>query len=186
VMIDWNALMTEERRQFEGMNAASRYRYMLTLLAGVPYGWGKENPEEADCSGSVQFALMASYGFQLRVTADGLYKRVFTVRTPPKECARAIFFVTSETTSHGGRIVPAGTAVHVAGFVEERVVLNASPPGARLEPVEDVVRRYRKRSLIADIRGLNRDRARRISDRGRDCSGLDKELAPYLVMAGDE
>jgi murein DD-endopeptidase len=185
-MIDWHALMAEERRQFERMNAADRYRYILTLLAGVPYGWGKENPEEADCSGSVQFALMAAYGFKIRVTADELLRRVFTVRTPPKESARAVFFVTSCATVHGGRVVSKGTAVHVAGFVGERVVLNASPPEARLEPLQDVMKRYGARGLSCEIRGLNRDRARRISERGEDCWGMDKELAPYLVMAGNE
>jgi len=99
--IKWNNLMENEKRQFEAMNETDKFIYFLLLQFGSPYGWGKENPIEADCSGKVCMALFAATGFLIRTTADDLLKRVFTKANPRQGEIRAVFYVTKKDMKHG-------------------------------------------------------------------------------------
>jgi murein DD-endopeptidase len=123
-LIKWNNLMENERRQFEKMNEYDKFVYFLLLQYGSPYGWGKENPVEADCSGKVCMALFAATGLLIRTTADDLFKRVFTKVNPQQGDIRAVFYVTKKQEKHGDRMVAAGTATHIAGFVDDGVILS--------------------------------------------------------------
>jgi murein DD-endopeptidase len=82
MMIKWNKIFENEKRQFEKMTEQDRFVYFLLLQYGSPYGWGKENPEASDCSGAICLALYAATGLLIRTTADDLYRRVFTKLNP--------------------------------------------------------------------------------------------------------
>ena len=141
--IKWGNLMENEKKQFEKMNETEKFVYFLLLQFGSPYGWGNENPEKSDCSGAVCMALFAATGFLIRTTADDLFKRVFTKTNPGRGDIQAVFYVTKKNQKHGDRTVAAGTATHIAGFVDEGVILNSQEPHARVRRILSHTRRAR-------------------------------------------
>ena len=132
--IKWDKLMENEKRQFEKMSELNKFIYFLLLQFGSPYGWGKENPVASDCSGAVCLALFAATGHLIRTTADDLFKRVFTKVNPRRDEIQAVFYVTQKNQKHGDRLVAAGTATHIAGFVEDGIILNSQEPYAKETP----------------------------------------------------
>jgi len=178
--IKWENLMETERRQFEGMNEANKFVYFLLLQFGSPYGWGKENPQSSDCSGAVCLALYAATGLLIRTTADDLFKRVFTKSNPRQGDIRAVFYVTKKDKKHGDRTVAAGTATHVAGFVDDGVILNSQTPHARVRRVNDVSDWYQREGHDVFIRGLDREALVRLAREGRTVHGLDAEFHRYF------
>jgi murein DD-endopeptidase len=151
--IRWDKIFKVEQAQFERMTAQQKFQYFLLLQFGSPYGWGKENPVESDCSGAVCMALYAATGCLVRTTADELYKRYFTIVSPTEAMIRAAFWITQKEQRHGDRIVPAGTATHIAGVVGRGgVVLSSEEPYAVVSAIPAVPPGGR---TIA-VRGLNR------------------------------
>ena len=63
MVIKWDKLMENEKRQFEKMSEADRFIYFLLLQFGSPYGWGKENPVGSDCSAPYVWPCMRQQGF---------------------------------------------------------------------------------------------------------------------------
>ena len=177
--IKWDRLMENERRQFEKMREADRFIYFLLLQFGSPYGWGKENPAESDCSGAVCMALYAATGLLIRITADGLFKQVFTKVNPRQGDIRAVFYVTKKNQKHGDRTVDAGTAIHVAGFVDDAVVLNSQEPYARVRRINDVSDWYLQNGFAIHVRGLDRDALANLS--GKEINELDAEFGKYFT-----
>ena len=179
-MIKWDKLMENEKRQFEKMNEHDKFVYFLLLQYGSPYGWGMENPISADCSGKVCMALFASTGLLIRTTADDLFKRVFTKVNPRNTDIRAVFYVTRKEVQHGDRRVAAGTCTHVAGFVDDAVILNSQQPTARVRRVNDVSDWYQRNGYDIHIRGLNREALERLAKEGKTVYGLDKEFHDFF------
>jgi len=180
--IRWNNLMENERRQFEGMSEADKFVYFLLLQFGSPYGWGEENPERSDCSGAVCMALFAATGLLIRTTADDLFKRVFTQTNPRQGDIRAVFYVTRKDRRHGDRTVTAGTATHIAGFVDDSVILNSQQPKARVRRVSDVSDWYSRNGFDVYVRGLNRNALERLAGEGRTRHGIDSEFSKYFTI----
>jgi len=178
--IRWNNVMENERRQFEGMSEADRFVYFLLLQFGSPYGWGKENPESSDCSGAVCMALYAATGLLVRTTADDLMKRIFTRPNPRQGDIRAVFYVTRQNRQHGDRMVSAGTATHVAGFVDDGVILNSQQPNTRVRRINEVSDWYQRNGFDVVIRGLDRAALDRLSADGNTRFGLDSEFSRYF------
>ena len=183
--IRWENLMETERRQFEGMGETERFKYFLLLQYGSPYGWGNENPQASDCSGAVCMALFAATGLLVRTTADDLLKRVFTRPNPRAGDIRAVFYVTKKSRKHGDRTVAAGTATHIAGFVDDGVILNSQQPTARLRRVGDVSDWYLRNGHEALVRGLDRDALERLANAGA-VWGLDEEFHRYFIVGDAE
>jgi len=181
--IRWENLMENERRQFEGMAESERFKYFLLLQYGSPYGWGEENPEASDCSGAVCMALFAATGLLVRTTADDLLNRVFTRPNPQAGDIRAVFYITKKNRKHGDRLVAAGTATHIAGFVDDGVILNSQQPTARLRRVGDVSDWYLRNGHEVLVRGLDRAALERLADAGA-VWGLDAEFARYFNVGG--
>jgi murein DD-endopeptidase len=167
--LKWEKIFENERRQFENMTQAEKFVYFLLLQFNSPYGWGKENPESSDCSGAVCLALYAATGLLVRVTADDLFKKVFTVRNPDRSIIRAAFFVD-----------PLGKAIHVAGLVDDGVILNSQEPGARVRALRDMSAWFeRETKAVTVIRGLDRKALLSLSDGGGRFD-LDTELNRYM------
>ena len=178
--IKWDKLIENERRQFEKMTEADRFVYFLLLQFGSPYGWGEENPVASDCSGAVCMALFAATGLLIRTTADDLFKRVFTKTNPRQGDIRAVFYVTKKNTQHGDRTVGAGTATHVAGFVDDAVILNSQEPHARVRRINEVSDWYFMNGYEIHVRGLDRDALVRLS--GKTVYDLDTEFNNFFSV----
>jgi murein DD-endopeptidase len=176
MMIKWEKIFENERRQFEGMTEAEKFVYFLLLQYGSPYGWGKENPEASDCSGAVCMALYAATGLLMRTTADDLYRRVFTKTDPRSGDIRAVFYLTTRDKQHGDRPVSAGTVVHVAGIVEDGIILNSQEPYAKVRRMSEVTDYFKRTGHEIAIRGLDRAAL----ERSKNTAGLDPEWRNYF------
>jgi murein DD-endopeptidase len=162
------------------MSEADKFIYFLLLQFGSPYGWGKENPETSDCSGAVCMALFAATGLLIRTTADDLLKRVFTKVNPRQGDIRAVFYVTKKNKKHGDRMVAAGTATHIAGFVDDGVILNSQTPYARVRRINELSDWYQREGHDVYVRGLDRDALARLAKEGKTVYDLDKEFSLYF------
>ena len=178
--IKWENLMKNEQAQFEKMNEHDKFVYFLLLQFGSPYGWGKENPISSDCSGAVCMALFAATGLLIRTTADDLLKRVFTKVNPRGGDIRAVFYVTKKDKKHVDRYVSAGTATHIAGFVDDGVILNSQEPYARIRRVADVSTWYQNNEHEVLVRGLDREALARLAREGKTVYDLDKEFHHFF------
>ena len=181
-MIKWENLMANEKKQFEKMNEFEKFVYFLLLQFGSPYGWGNENPETSDCSGAVCMALYAATGLLVRTTADDLYKRFFTAVNPKAGDIRAVFYITKKDRRHGDRTVAAGTATHIAGILEDGIILNSQEPYAKLRRINDVSDWYQRNGYEVAVRGLNREALARLAKEGKTVNGLDNEFSRYFEI----
>ena len=178
--IKWNAISECEKRKFERMNELQKFIYFLLKQFGSTYGWGKENPEESDCSGAVCMALFAATGFLIRTTADDLYKRVFTDQYPKTDQIRAVFFLTKKNQKHGDRLVAAGTATHIAGILEDGILFNSQEPYAKVRKIIEVSDWYQRNGYEVAVRGLNREALAKLAADGKTVYDLDSEFWNYF------
>ena len=180
--IKWDKLMENEKKQFEKMSEHDKFVYFLLLQFGSPYGWGKENPQASDCSGAVCMALFAATGLLIRTTADDLLKRVFTKPNPRQGDIRAVFYVTKKNKKHGDRMVGAGTATHIAGILDDGIILNSQEPYARLRRINEVSDWYQREGHDVYVRGLDREAFARLAREGKTVYGLDAEFQQYFEI----
>lgn len=180
MLLQWQIMMETEKRQCEAMSEADKFRYFLMMQYRSPYGWGKENPMTADCSGSVCLALMMATGLKVRTTADGLLKKFFTVKAVKKDDITAAFFISRNDRKHGDRVAKKGEAVHVAGLIGEGVAFNCVEPSAEVRTLESLKLEYGFKGCDVIIRGLDRAALEKASREGSDLFGLDDELSQYL------
>jgi len=180
MMIKWENLMTNEKQQFEKLSETDKFIYFLLLQFGSPYGWGKENPITSDCSGAVCMALYAATGLLIRTTADDLLKRVFTRVNTRQGDIRAIFFVTRKDRKHGDRYVSAGTVTHVAGILEDGIILNSQEPFAKVRRIDDVSRDFQREGYDIIVRGLDREALARLAADGKTVYELDAEFKNFF------
>jgi len=180
--IKWDNLMSNEKRQFEKMNEHDKFVYFLLLQFGSPYGWGQENPESSDCSGTICMALCAATGLLIRTTADDLFKRIFTKINPRQGDIRAVFYVSRKNKKHGDRMVTAGTATHVAGFIDDGVILNSQEPYARVRRINEISDSFQRDDHDVIIRGLNRDALAKLAGEGKTIYGLDSQFGRYFDL----
>ena len=178
--IKWENFCQFEKDKFEKMNETDRFIYFLCKQFGSPYGWGKENPASSDCSGAVCMSLYAATGLLIRTTADDLYKWVFTKINPRAGDIRAVFFLSKKDQRHGDRMVAAGTATHVAGILDDGIILNSQEPYARVRRITDVSDWYQRNGHEAAVRGLDREALERLA--GKAVYDLDPEFANYFHM----
>jgi murein DD-endopeptidase len=180
--IKWDKVFENEKRQFEGMTEQGKFIYFLLLQFGSPYGWGKENPEGSDCSGAVCLALYAATGLLIRTTADDLYRRVFTKVNPRATDIRVVFYLTKKDKKHGGGYASAGTATHVAGILEDGIILNSQEPYAKVRRITDVSDWFQRNGHEVAVRGLDREALARLAGGGKTRYGLDPEFTRYMEL----
>jgi murein DD-endopeptidase len=178
--IKWDKVLENEKEQFERMTEQDKFIYFLLLQFGSPYGWGKENPEASDCSGAVCMALYAATGLLIRTTADDLYRRVFTRVNPRPTDIRAVFYLTKKDRRHGDRVTAPGTAVHVAGILEDGVILNSQEPYTKVRRITDVSDWFQRNGHEVAVRGLDREALEKLVGAGKTQYGLDNEFFQYF------
>jgi murein DD-endopeptidase len=177
----WDAIFENEKKQFEKMTEGDRFIYFLLLQYGSPYSWWKENPEASDCSGAVCLALYAATGLLIRTTADDLYRRVFTKVNPRRGDIRAVFYITKTGKRHGDRAVAPGTAVHVAGILEDGIIFNSQEPWAKVRRITDVSDWFLRKGHEAAVRGLDREALTKLAAAGKTRGELDRDLSKYIT-----
>jgi murein DD-endopeptidase len=178
--IKWENLMTNEKLQFEKLSETDKFIFFLLLQFGSPYGWGKENPITSDCSGAVCMALYAATGLLIRTTADDLLKRIFTKVNTRQGDIRAIFYITRKDKKHGDRLVSAGTVTHIAGIVEDGIILNSQEPYAKVRRIDDVSRDFQREGYDVLVRGLDREALARLAADGKTVYELDAEFKQFF------
>jgi murein DD-endopeptidase len=179
-MIKWEKIMETEKRQFEKMSELDKFIYFLLLQFGSPYSWGRETPESSDCSGAVCLALYAATGLLIRTTADDLYKRVFTKVNPRPSDIRAVFYLTKNGKKHGDGYATSGTAVHVAGILEDGIIFNSQEPYAKVRRITDVSDWFQRNGHEVAVRGLDREALAKLAGEGKTRYGLDGEFFRYF------
>jgi hypothetical protein len=110
--------------------------------------------------------LYAATGFLIRTTADDLYRRVFTKINPGAGDIRTVFYLAKKDRKHGAGYAAAGTAVYVAGVLEDGVILNSQEPYAKVRRVTDVSDWFQRNGHEVAVRGLDR------GARGKPGTGL--------------
>ena len=168
--INWKNIFETEKKQFEIMGEAEKFVYFLLLQYNSPYHWGRETPEGSDCSGAICLALYAATGFLIRTTADDLYKRVFT-KPQTKNGINASFFINKKNT-----------AVHVAGLLDEGVILNSQEPTARIRTLNDISKWFGKEGCRTEIHGLDRAMLEKLARENKTVYGLDCEFKKYFEV----
>jgi murein DD-endopeptidase len=168
--IKWESIFALEQKQFEAMSEQEKFVYFLLLQYKSPYLWGKETPDGSDCSGAVCLALCAATGLLIRTTADDLYKRVFT-KQKTIGGIRAAFFIDKKNV-----------AVHVAGLLDDGVILNSQEPTARIRTLADISKWFEKEGCRTEIRGLDRATLEKLSREGKTMYGLDSEFKKYFEV----
>ena len=114
---NWIEIFNFLKNRYNQAAMPDRWRMLLRFFAGIPYGWGKENLVESDCSGLV-CAVLYIMGYNIRVSADFLYNRVFTKKITSHTARNkimAVFYIEKET----------GHCSHIAPVLENYIVLNA-------------------------------------------------------------
>ena len=125
-------------------------------------------------------ALFAATGLLIRTTADDLLKRVFTKINPRQGDIRAVFFVTKKNQKHGDRTVAAGTATHVAGFVDDGVILNSQEPYAKVRRINEVSDWYQRNGFEVYVRGLDREALARLAGERKTVYDLDADFKQFF------
>lgn len=179
-MINWKKIFEVEERQFADLSERERFVYFLLLQYRSSYLWGKELPTGADCSGAVCLALAAATGLIVRTTADGMYRKYFTVKNPGIDDIQAIFFVTQYDRQHGDRVAKRGEVVHVAGVIHEGVVMNVVEPKADIRLTDSMRHSYSLMGCEMVIRGLDRNALEIAAKEDSDLLGLDTEFGEYV------
>jgi murein DD-endopeptidase len=124
--------------------------------------------------------LYAATGLLIRTTADGLLKQVFTKINPRAGDIRAVFYITKKDKKHGDGYAASGTATHVAGILEDGIILNSQEPYAKLRRISDVSDWFQKSGHEVVVRGLDRAALERLAKEGKTRYGLDVEFTRYF------
>lgn len=163
--------------RYHKMSVGERFRFWCMTLIGLPYLWGQENPiTGTDCSGSVCFPLLMM-GYRIRVTADVLFRELFTSEETPgydRHAIEAVFCTATTDQTHGDRTVSKGTAIHVMPIVGEGVVVNAAYPEVQIERLEAATATRFNQEIW--IRRLSLAKARKLSDAGSHAWGVDEAI----------
>jgi murein DD-endopeptidase len=96
-----------------------------------------------------------------------------------------VFYISKKDKKHGDGYVPAGTATHVAGILDDGVILNSQEPSARIRRISDVSDWYLRNDHEVVVRGLDREALAKLAGDKKTVYGLDKEFHQYFDIGGE-
>jgi len=176
--MNWDQLRDTIRSRLGSISPGEQFRFFCSWYNGIAYVGGRENyVNGCDCSGVVCGPLYLM-GFDVRCTADDLYREIFVDEVDDYENRDEIiaaFYVTRTPTEHFGTAVPAGHVTHVAPMIGRYVVMNAFDP---LQPMAAsyVYRWYDRNGKDTVWRQLNWDALKRHHEAKDLLFGLDPVL----------
>ena len=166
----------EER--WEKATPRERFEMIALDYDNLKYRGGRETPfDEGDCSATVSGPLYLM-GYDIRATADALYRELFTdpvIDYESRTDIMAVFYITKMPRTHFGKLVEVGTATHVAPVVGRYVVVNAFDP-IDLWTTKAVYEYYHKRAFDIEWRKLNMEQLQKHHKSKDLLWGLDPEL----------
>ena len=179
-------LMLEAEKELTSrLTENERFMYYLGRMQFLKYESGKENLMRSDCSGSVCLALLLATGCSIRVTADALYRKYFTVRNPDRNSIRCAFFITNYDRKLGSRLYKENEVAHCAGLAGEDVVLNCVEPRSVLRSLSDLRPVYYGMDYRIEVRGLNKKTLLEANEDSRDLFGPDAEFLEYKRIVSE-
>ena len=144
-------------RRFEACTMRQKFEMLAVDFDNLVYAKGKETPlVEGDCSGAFCGPIYLM-GYDIRTTADNLYRYLFIDKVTDflsRTDIMAVFYITKVEREHFGRMVPPGTATHIAPVVGHYVVINAFNP-IDLWPTASVYECYSNQGFNIEWRKLN-------------------------------
>jgi murein DD-endopeptidase len=109
---------------------------------------------------------------------------VFTKVNPRAGDIRAVFYLTKKDKRHGDRPAAAGTVVHVAGILEDGIILNSQESYAKVRRVTDVSDWFQRNGHEVAARGLDREALAKLAAEGKTRYGMDAEFSRYFDVGG--
>ena len=158
------------KKKFEKRSENEQFKDLALLYYGGKYKWGREVPEEVDCSGLI-CGVLTLMGYPIRVTANELMLEFFNEEPDfNKDDIKLVFFVSNEAfgSISGNRL--AGQARHVGILMDNYIILHATEPKVCLEELELIELRYKDSEMV--IKSVNWDAIKS----ARGLYGLDPEL----------
>jgi murein DD-endopeptidase len=155
------------------MPERERLAYIVRLLWGSDYGWGKEIIGDVDCSGSVCFALY-TMGYDIRITAHDIYHKLCSEVLGSPRPGDLIFFSEGEDS----RIV------HVAVFSDNEVLMNAARHFEDTRFEDEIEYRRQKGQEHMMIGALNWKAISQLAKEGQNSYSIDTELKPLFGVFG--
>jgi murein DD-endopeptidase len=107
---------------------------------------------------------------------------VFTKVNPRPTDIRAVFYITKKDKRHGDGYASAGMVVHVAGILEDGIILNSQEPYAKVRRITDVSDWFQRNGHEVAVRGLDREALARLAAEGKTRYGLDSEFSGYFDL----
>jgi murein DD-endopeptidase len=93
-----------------------------------------------------------------------------------------VFYLTKKDKKHGDGYVASGTATHVAGILEDGIILNSQEPCAKVRRITDVSDWFQRNGHEVAVRGLDREALVKLAEEGKTRYGLDTEFSQYFDM----
>ena len=139
------------RKKFDKRTREEQFKDLALLYFGGKYTWGREVPEEVDCSGLI-CGVLTLMGYPIRVSADELMRKFFN-KDDEKSNLKLVFFVSKEAydTPSGNRL--AGIARHVSILIGDDILYHAVSPRVRFESLDVAKKRYDTSSVV--IKSVN-------------------------------
>jgi murein DD-endopeptidase len=107
---------------------------------------------------------------------------VFTKVNPRSADIRAVFYLTKKDKRHGDGYAASGTAVHVAGLLDDGIILNSQEPYAKIRRITDVSDWFQRNGHEVAVRGLDREALAKLAVEGKTRYGLDPEFSRYMEL----
>jgi murein DD-endopeptidase len=100
---------------------------------------------------------------------------------------QTVFYLTKKDKRHGDRAAAPGTAVHVAGILEDGVILNSQEPSAKVLRTTDVSDWFQRNGHEVAVRGLDREALAKLASDFQSVEGktrydLDGEFLRYFEL----
>jgi murein DD-endopeptidase len=93
-----------------------------------------------------------------------------------------VFYLTNKGKKHGDGYIVSGTATHVAGILEDGVILNSQEPYAKVRRITDVSDWFQRNGHEAAVRGLDREALAKLAAEGKTRYGMDAEFSRYFEL----
>ena len=156
------------KKKFDKRTESERFKDLALLYYGGKYTWGREVPEEVDCSG-LMCGVLTLMGYPIRVDADTLMTKFFN-KDAYENDLQLVFFVAKDSYDSPSGTRLAGRARHVGILIGKDITFHARSPRATFETLEAVRERYDTSDML--IKSVNWEAIK--SEDGH--YGLDIEL----------